>query len=674
MKKLLDMLFGTEREEHRIGLLAGGILAFITLVTGAVVFYAVAEQFDHELEKGIVRTLNDRERLFTSELENRVEDARDAASLPHLVHLMKQAAITGVDDILRREVEGILISQRLAGVVLLDARGQPLLSLGKFVMQPEVAVALRLPAGATLRWKGGYYLNIDAPIREEGQLLGTLRMEMPLKTMSDMATDFRELGESGEMVVCAALGRESMQCFPSRYQPQGFRLPRLLDSRPLPMSSALDGQSGFLVTRDYRGEDVFDAYKPIGHTGLGMVVKIDTAELEDPIRRYLLAGAGMLALLVILGTWLLRWQVGPLVRQVVSSRERVHAILDNAADGLITIDERGIIESFNISASKIFGYSSSETVGKNVIMLMPESYRGKHDEGIQNYLRTGVPKVIGCGAREVQGQRKDGGIFPMELTLGEMVLNGQRLFIGSARDTSALKQAHDELKSGFAALQAASRDLEETHAQLRQTELDNDRQMNALAEANVRMVLYHSSMERIRHADSSFSASGDADAFYHSILTDVMSLTGAKYGAAGLFDESGKLRQFLTEGISEEERQKIGPYPVGKGLLQAFYKENAITRVDRIADDPRSCGFPPGHPPMRSLLGAPLLVNGVTKGVIYLTDKDDGEPFTEQDEMLVEMLAREVEHILERSELMLSLRDSNLALTRERAEQQILIA
>ncbi|MBC7294444.1 MAG: hypothetical protein H5T84_10170, partial [Thermoleophilia bacterium] len=97
MKKLLDMLFGTEREEHRIGLLAVGILAFIILVTGAVVFYAVAGQLDHELEKGIVRTLNDRERLFTSELEHRVEDARDAAALPHLVHLMKQAAITGVD-------------------------------------------------------------------------------------------------------------------------------------------------------------------------------------------------------------------------------------------------------------------------------------------------------------------------------------------------------------------------------------------------------------------------------------------------------------------------------------------------------------------------------------------------------------------------------------------------
>jgi PAS domain S-box-containing protein len=673
LKKWLNVLFGTEGEEHRIGLLAGGILVFITLVTGAMVFYIVAGQLGQELEKSIVRTLNDREKLFTSELEHRVESARDAAALPHLAHLMKQAAITGVDNTLRLEVQGIFVSQRLAGVALLDAQGQPLLSLGKFVVQPKIAAALRTPAGATLFWQEDYYLNIDAPIREEGRLLGTLRMEMPLKDLSAMVTDYHDLGESGEVVVCAVLGRESMQCFPSRHRPHGFQAPRMLNNRPLPLSIALDGQAGFLVARDYRSQEVFDAYKPIGHTGLGMVVKIDTDELERPIRRHLSTGAGVLVLFIILGAWLLRWQVRPLVHEMASSRKRVHAIMDNAADGLITIDEHGIIESFNISAARMFGYSPLEVAGKNVSMLMPEILRSKHAKGMQNYLRTGVARIIGRGAHEVQGQRKDGSIFPMDLMLGEITLNGKRLFIGSVRDTSEFKLAHDELKSSFAALKAANHDLEETHAQLRQAELDNDRQMSALAEANVRMVLYHSTMEQIRHADASFSGSGDADAFYHSILSDVMTLTGAKYGAAGLFDASGKLQQFLTEGIAEEERKKIGPYPVGKGLLQAFYKEKAITRVDRIAGDPRSCGFPPGHPPMNSLLGVPLLVNGVTKGVIYLTEKDSGEPFTEQDEMLVEMVVHEVEHILERSELMTSLRDSNQALTQERAEQKLLI-
>ncbi|MDP3686756.1 MAG: ATP-binding protein, partial [Sulfurimicrobium sp.] len=285
----------------------------------------------------------------------------------------------------------------------------------------------------------------------------------------------------------------------------------------------------------------------------------------------------------------------------------------------------------------------------------------------------GEARVVGHGPLEVRGLRKDGTVFPMEIRLGEMMLDGRRLFIASIRDTSEIKQAHDELKSAFLALQAANRDLEDAHALLRQAELDKDRQMDALAEANVRMVLYHDSMEQIRRADASFSSSGDANIFYHSILNDVMSLTSAKYGAVGLFDANGALQQFLTEGISEEEQKKIGPYPVGKGLLQAFYKENITTRIERIADDPRSCGFPPGHPPMNSLLGVPLNVAGSTRGVIYLSDKDDGSAFSEQDEMLVEMMAREVEHILERGELMASLRDSNQALTRERAEQQSLI-
>jgi PAS domain S-box-containing protein len=411
----------------------------------------------------------------------------------------------------------------------------------------------------------------------------------------------------------------------------------------------------------------------VGDSGLGMVVKIDSDELIQPIRKNLAWIIPFLVALLALGFALLRWQVGPLLREVVNARTRVHDILDNTADGVVTTNEEGVIESFNYAAARIFGYPAAEVIGTNIKMLIPESERGKHEEGMRRYLSSGEARMIGHSPREMRGLRKDGTVFPMEMTLGEMLLDGRRLFIASIRDTSELTQAHDELKSSFAALQAASRDLEKTHDQLRQAELDNEQQMSALAEANVRMVLYHDTMEQVRHADASFSGSGDAEAFYHSILSDLMSLTGAKYGAIGLFDASGKLQKFLTEGISEEERQKIGPYPVGKGLLQAFYRENTITRIARIADDPRSCGFPPGHPPMSSLLGVPLNVNGMTRGVIYLTDKGGGEAFTDQDEMLVEMVAREVEHILERGELMASLRDSNQALSQERAEQQKLI-
>ncbi|MHB9117427.1 MAG: ATP-binding protein [Burkholderiales bacterium] len=205
-----------------------------------------------------------------------------------------------------------------------------------------------------------------------------------------------------------------------------------------------------------------------------------------------------------------------------------------------------------------------------------------------------------------------------------------------------------------------------------QVEQQVNRQMDALAEANVRMVLYHSILENLR-------ASGNADpetndTVYNNIVSAAVSLTGAKYGAIGLFDANGNLTRFLTEGISEEERNKIGPYPSGKGLLRAFYQEGQVARIEHIAADPRSCGFPPGHPPMDSLLGIPLRVNGLTKGVIYLTNKHSGGTFSENDQMIVEMLAREVEHILERHDLLSSLRESNRTLLQEKEEQRGLIA
>src|SRR6267378_510624 len=93
------------------------------------------------------------------------------------------------------------------------------------------------------------------------------------------------------------------------------------------------------------------------------------------------------------------------------SNERLRAILETAVEGIITIDERGHIESFNPSAEKIFGYPAREIIGQNVKQLMPTPYRQEHDGYLANYQQTGHAKIIGIG-REVTGQRKDGTTFP----------------------------------------------------------------------------------------------------------------------------------------------------------------------------------------------------------------------------------------------------------------------
>ena len=126
------------------------------------------------------------------------------------------------------------------------------------------------------------------------------------------------------------------------------------------------------------------------------------------------------------------------------SEERLRAILETAVEGIITIDERGIIESLNPAAEKIFGYQAQEVVGKNVKILMPTPYRDEHDGYLANYLRTGRARIIGIG-REVVGLRKDGTVFPMDLSVSEVRLAHKRLFTGFVRDISDRKRLEREV-------------------------------------------------------------------------------------------------------------------------------------------------------------------------------------------------------------------------------------
>lgn len=127
---------------------------------------------------------------------------------------------------------------------------------------------------------------------------------------------------------------------------------------------------------------------------------------------------------------------------VRDSEERLRAILETAVEGIITIDERGVVESINPAAENIFGYAAAEVIGQNVSMLMPSPDREQHDSYIRNYLRTGHAKIIGIG-REVVGQRKDGTVFPMDLAVSEVKLADRRLFTGFVRDITERKHAEE---------------------------------------------------------------------------------------------------------------------------------------------------------------------------------------------------------------------------------------
>jgi PAS domain S-box-containing protein len=105
---------------------------------------------------------------------------------------------------------------------------------------------------------------------------------------------------------------------------------------------------------------------------------------------------------------------------------RMRAILENAVDGIITIDRKGQIESFNPAAERMFGYAAAEVLGHNVSLLMPSPDREQHDEYLRRYLKTGERRIIGIG-REVIAQRRDGSTFPVDLSVSEVLTTAVRV-------------------------------------------------------------------------------------------------------------------------------------------------------------------------------------------------------------------------------------------------------
>jgi two-component system sensor kinase FixL len=131
--------------------------------------------------------------------------------------------------------------------------------------------------------------------------------------------------------------------------------------------------------------------------------------------------------------------------QLGASEAKWRAVVDSAVDGIIVIDPHGRIEAFNQAAERLFGYTAQEVHGQNVNVLMPSPYHEEHDTYLARYLATGRPKIIGVG-REVQGRRKDGTTFPLHLSVGEMIIQGERKFTGILHDLTDRVQLEGQLR------------------------------------------------------------------------------------------------------------------------------------------------------------------------------------------------------------------------------------
>ncbi len=187
-------------------------------------------------------------------------------------------------------------------------------------------------------------------------------------------------------------------------------------------------------------------------SGLAIVAYINTQDSNGG--QYLIAKL----LLLVASLWGTSFVVNAYRQSqqlVEENSARFRALFNTAVDGMIVIDELGLVKDYNLACEKLFGYRAQEVIGQNVKMLMPSPYRELHDGYLKRYRETKEARIIGIG-REVEGRRKDGTTFPMELSVGETIQSEKQIFVGVIRDVTARKKAEADLQSAKTEAESAN--------------------------------------------------------------------------------------------------------------------------------------------------------------------------------------------------------------------------
>jgi PAS domain S-box-containing protein len=260
----------------------------------------------------------------------------------------------------------------------------------------------------------------------------------------------------------------------------GFLGSPSLKNRPLTLmaQSATTGRAETNTQgyRDYRGVPVLGSWLWDDVVGMGLATEIDLEEALEPyysVRNIIVLVLSVIVIFSLVLTALSAWigeQANLVLRkarddleqrvedrtlELQSSEEKTRSIIDNSLDGIITIDDSGIIQLGNPALENIFGYQVSELVGKNISMLMPEPYKSEHDSYLEKFLKTGVANILGF-TRELDGVQKKGTLLPIDLQISEMTLGEKKYFIGRIRDITERKNAEKELKQAKHNAEAAN--------------------------------------------------------------------------------------------------------------------------------------------------------------------------------------------------------------------------
>lgn len=352
---------------------AVGWLALAALIAGGTVFALMQRNLQQSTGAMLVNMLEVRKRVVLAQLGQGQSEVELIVSQPAL----RRAIRAGDTAAALAALEGF-IGGEFSGLAVHGVDGIELGRVGRFAQSIDLRYRLRggvsggsaaeiLASGRELS------LRLRTEIRAGGGVLGTLVSEQPMALLSRFMQGEGAHGASGEMALCHG-GDRRLWCFPQRLNPRVFDVPSLdAQGVRLPMSFALEGATGFVRARDYRGQNVLAAHGPVGDTGLGMVVKVDTAELFAPVRAQILTVLLANLIVILLGAWLLRRRVLPLAMQLGAAEaearaanEQMERIADNvpALIGYLDRDER--YRFVNRTYERWFGQPPTAILGRTL--------------------------------------------------------------------------------------------------------------------------------------------------------------------------------------------------------------------------------------------------------------------------------------------------------------------
>lgn len=443
-------------EDSKIRFLSAGILILVTITAGLTGFVLLQGRLQETLENRLEAAIS-RGILFRAMA---TETASHASAALRLAGLQQTAEAVLTDRGSSRDtaqfdaVASRLVNEGYLAVVVENASKQPVRVIGRIADAPLLFTAPLTDDGKLeLVWDGGMVLQIRQDLIKDGSRIGSLRIDRAIPVLEKSLFDMSKLGRTAESGVCVLRREHYLVCLPNSRNPDVFTYDlRIKKGKPpLPMELAVAGKTGVVYTIDYHKQGVVGAHGQLA-PGIGLVAKQEVKEAYAVIRNTLKVGVPVMLLVSVCGALLLYSQLNPLVIRIRrSEREADEAAMETqtivgaVGDGIITIDHQGIIQSVNNAAYDIFGYGKNELEGQNLSVLMPADMSVVRERGFARAAEGGLPRLLGMRNVQVNGLKKSGQEFPLEMTINTVPLSGRKLFVGVMRDITLRKESEERL-------------------------------------------------------------------------------------------------------------------------------------------------------------------------------------------------------------------------------------